>query len=432
MREHDSEPSLAEIKANQDAILSTFEQFKEKNDARIEEIEKRGAEDPVAREQVEKITEEIKGLKEIREKLEKLMKQAARPGGAGDDKERFTAEQIEHRDAFLNYVRHPDDERARVAVQEAERKAVSTTTDATGGSAVPEIISRRIERELAEISPLRQIVDVQRAGSKDFKILVDRRGATYGWVGETDTRNETGTPTLAEVAPTFGMIYAYPKATEESLDDMFFNVEQWLVNAIVEGFAEGEEAAIVSGNGTKKPTGFLNGTPVSTGDNDSPARAFGTLQYVPTGFASTFGGSRVDSPPGDPADVFLSTIYQLKKGYRANARWLMNKSAAGTIMKFKDADGDYLWRPGMQMGQPDRIFGYPVSESEQMPDIAANAFPVAFGDFRAGYVLCDLVGFRLTRDEITTPGYIKWYARRRLGGKVKKDESIKLIKCAAS
>lgn len=426
------EPSFLEIKETQDKILSTFEEFKSKNDDRLKEIEKKGAEDPVAREQVEKITEEIKGLKEIREKLEKLSKQAARPGGEGEKGEKATAEQVEHKNAFVELMRNPNSEKARAAVQEAEAKAVTTTSDSAGGYAVPEIISRRIERELAEISPLRNLVDVQQAGSKDFKILVDRRGLSYGWVGEGDARSETNTPALAEVAPTFGMIYAYPKASEESLDDMFFNVENWLVTSIVEGFAAGEENAIVSGNGTKKPTGFLNGTPVSTADGASPARAFGVLQYIATGSASSFGNSRVDSPPGDPADVFISTVYSLKKGYRSNARWLFNKATAGEIMKFKDADGNYLWRPGMQLGQPDRILGYPTAESEEMPDIGANAFPVAFGDFRAGYVLADLVGFRLTRDEITTPGYVKWYARRRLGGKVKKDEAIKLIKCAAS
>lgn len=418
----DAEPSLTDVKQAQEKILSTFEHFKQKNDERLKQIEEKGAEDPVAREQVEKITAELKSLKEIREKLEALSKRAARPGGDGEKGEKFTPEQMEHKTAFESYIRNPGSEKARTDLEAAQTKAVTTTVDASGGYAVPEVISRRIERELTEISPLRQIVDVQQAGSKDFKILVDVRGLTYGWVGETDARAETGTPGLEEVAPTFGMIYAYPKASEESLDDMFFNVENWLVSSIVEGFAEGEESAIVNGNGTKKPTGFLNGTPTDQADG---TRAFGTLQYVGTGAAAAFATA-------NPADTFLETIYTLKKGYRRNARWLMNKAVAGEVMKFKDGDGNYLWQPSATMGQPDRFMGYAVSESEEMPDVAANAFPVAFGDFSAGYLLADLVGLRLTRDEITTPGYVKWYARRRLGGKVKKSEAIKLIKIAAS
>lgn len=414
----DGEPSLAEINDVQTKLLTTFEEFKVKNDDRLKEMEKRGAEDPVAREQVEKITEELKGLKAIRDDLDKLAKRMSRPGAA-DDGEEFTVEQREHQAKFLQMLRAPDSEQAKADLQEIQKRAVTTTTDGAGGYAVPEVISRTIHRNLAEISPLRNLVSVVQAGSKDYKELVDVRGTTYGWVGETDTRTETGTPGLEEVAPTFGMIYAYPKASEESLDDIFFNVENWLVTSISEGFAEGEENAIVNGNGTKKPTGFLNGTPVATADG---ARAFGVLQFIASGAAAAVSD----------ADKFIDTVQSLKKGYRRNAQWLMNKATVGDVMKLKDGDGNYLWKMGdIKAGQPDRLLGYAIAESEEMPDIAANAFPVAFGDFKAGYVLADLVGFRLTRDEITTPGYVKWYARRRLGGAVRKSEAIKLIKVAA-
>ncbi|MGH0001312.1 phage major capsid protein [Pseudovibrio ascidiaceicola] len=417
----DSEPSNTEIKETQDKILKSFEAFKEKNDDRLKDLEKRGAEDPVAREQVEKITEEIKGLKEIREKLEKLAKQSARPGGGEGEGQKHTAEQVEHKKAFEAYIRNPSSEKARADLETAQQKAVDTTTDASGGFAVPEIISSRVERELKEISPLRGIVDTQQAGSKDFKILVDVNGASYGWVGETDARSGTDTPSLEEVAPTFGMIYAYPKASEESLEDMFFNVENWLVQAMLEGFAEGEEAAIVNGNGVKKPTGILHGTPTNKKDG---ARDFGVLQFIASGAAAGFAAE-------DPGDAFMSLVYSLKKGYRRNARWMFNKMTAGETMKLKDGQGNYLWQPSVVAGQPDKLMGYPVTESEEMPDIGAGTFPISFGDFKAGYVLCDLVGLRLTKDEITEPGYVKWYARRRMGGKLKKSEAIKLMKMAA-
>jgi HK97 family phage major capsid protein len=415
----DSAPSQDELATLTEKLGSAFEEFKAKNDARLAEIEKRGSEDVVQREEVARITEELTAMKSMRADLDKLSKRMSRPGG-GAPSDQFTPEQREHAEKFVALVRRPDSEHARSELQEIEKRAVTTTTDAAGGYAVPEVISSVIHRELAEIEPLRNLVDVVTAGSKDYKELVDVRGLTYGWVGETDTRAETGTPGLEEVAPTFGMIYAYPKAAEESLDDMFFDVESWLVTAISEGFAAGEEAAIISGNGTKKPTGFLNGTPTVAVDG---TRAFGTLQFVPSGVADAIS---------DP-DVFIDTVQQLKKGYRSNARWLMNKATVGHVMKMKDGDGNYLWKMGdVKAGQPDRLLGYAVAESEEMPDVAANAFPIAFGDFKAGYVLADLVGFRLTRDEITTPGYVKWYARRRLGGCVRKSEAIKLVKVAAA
>ncbi len=420
-QKRDSAPSLDDILGNQEKILTTFEEFKEKNDARLKDMERRGAEDPVAREQVEKIKQELMALKEIREELDKLAKKAARPGGSAIKQDDFTPEQIEHRSAFERFLRDPTDEQVRMELQQIQRKAVDTTTDAAGGYAVPEIISRRIEKELLEISSLRGLVDVQTAGSKDYKILVDVNGTAYGWVGETDPRPETGTSGLEEVAPTFGMIYAYPKASEESLDDIFFNVEDWIVNSALEAFDAGEENAVINGNGVKKPTGFLNGTPTL---QDDGTRAFGTLQYLATGVAASFAAS-------NPVDTFIRTIYKLKKGYRRNARWLMNKKTAGDVMLFKDGDGNYLWQPSSILGQPDMLKGYPVAESEEMPDVAANAFPVAFGDFKSGYVLVPLVGLRLTKDEVTTPGYVKWYVRRRLGGNIKKSEAIKLIKCEA-
>lgn len=420
LRKDAGAPSLNDIKENQDKILTTFEAFKKSNDERIKQLEEKGAEDPVTKDQLEKIETELQELKSVRDELDKLAKSAARPGGSGGPGETLTPEQKEHAEAFQTFIRNPEDESAKATLQEIQKKAVATTTDAAGGYAVPEVIAQQVQRNLREINPLRDIVHVVTAGSKDYKELVDLLGTTYGWVGETDSRTETNTSTLGEIAPTFGMLYAYPKASEESLDDIFFDVEAWMVDSITEGFAAGEENAIVNGNGTKKPTGFLNGTPTNEADG---TRAFGTLQYVAGGAAAALSDT----------DKFIDLVHTLKRGYRPNARWMMNKLTTGTVMKLKDGDGNYLWKMGdIQAGQPDRLLGYPVTESEEMPDVAADAFPVAFGDFKAGYLLADLVGFRLTRDEITTPGYVKWYARRRLGGNIRKSEAIKLIKVATT
>lgn len=435
------EPTLEELNGTIEKIAATVETMRSKNDERLKEIEKRGNADPLDNETIKRMSADIAELKATREEIEKLRKSIGRPqGGAGSGKE-MTAEAKEHRTAMLGYLRNPNSRSAQERLETAEKKAikadieaaaeyetraVGTTTDAAGGYAVPEQMATSIQAELLELSNLRNIVSVITVGSKDYKQLVDRKGQAYGWVGETDTRTETGTPTLAEVAPTFGTLYAYPKATEESLQDMFFDVEAWLEASTVEAFAAGEENAIVNGNGTNKPTGFLAGTPVAT---DDASRAFGVLQFIKTGVAADWKAFVAGT--ASPLDTFNQTIYQLKKGYRANARWLMNKAIAGELMLFKDADGRYVWQQSVLEGQPDRLLGYPVSESEEMQDKAANAFPVAFGDFKAGYLLADLAGYRITRDDITTPGYVKWYMRKRIGGKILKSEAIKLIKFSA-
>ena len=122
-----------------------------------------------------------------------------------------------------------------------------TSTGSAGGFALPEIIERQIARLSVDISPIRQISTVRTVGSPDYKELFDVNGAGFEWVGETDTRNQTNTPDLAEVAPTFGMASAKPQASEESLDDLFFDVESWLVSSAAEAIAAGEGAAFVSG-----------------------------------------------------------------------------------------------------------------------------------------------------------------------------------------
>jgi len=429
--------SQQELKQVIDGLGHAFEEFKAAHDQQIADIKKNGAPDPTTQEKVERINDELTRLNDVKERLEEVENRMNRPSagrGQGGDDDQPTEEQVEHKQAFLQYLRNPQDRKAQHDLQEIERKAVTIGTTTAGGHAVPEVISRQIARKLIDVSPMRQVATVETASTSDYKKLVDVRGGSYGWVGEGDNRTETDTPQLQQVEPTFGMLYAYPKASEESLQDIFFDVEGWLQNEIVTNFAKGEGIAFISGNGTKKPTGFLNGTPEAVGDEEtSPARSFGELEYLPTGVASGFGTFDASaSPPVYPGDTFIDTVYSLKAGYRGNARWMMNKATAGTVRKFKDSEGNYLWQPGLSMGQPATVLGYPVTEAEDMPDVGSNAFPVAFGDFREGYLIVDLVGMRITMDEITTPGQVKWYVRKRVGGKLINDDAIKVIKCATS
>ena len=318
-------------------------------------------------------------------------------------------------------------------LQESQRNmGVSVGTPSDGGYALPEVIDRNIAEKIVDISPMRQIVDVRSASTTDYKILVNVHGGGYEWVGENDTRNETSTPQLAEVSPTFGTIQSYMFATEESLNDLFVNVQSWIESEAALQHAKAEGISVISGNGTKKPTGILNATPEAVGDEDSPARTFGSVQFLPTGVADGFGTLAVTSPFHYPGDVLLDTVYSIKAQYRAAARWVMNKSTLSTLRKIKDSEGNYIWSPGLAMGQPSTLMGYAVTEAEDMADIAANAFPVMFGDFREGYCLVDLVGTRITIDPYTTPGKVKFYVRRRIGGKIKNDDAIRAIKCATS
>ena len=416
-----------------DQIGSAFEEYKKANDAALAEAKKGGV-TPETKAKLDKIDAALDDLDDVKKRLEKAETRAARPGSTPlpGEKRGATPAEIEHRDAFLDWARRAHKDPGTLATMQTkaaawhaslapdERKAVDTLTGGAGGYAVPEIIAREIMRLGVDMTPMRQFARVITAGSPDYKELVDVGGATFEWVGETDARSETSTPSLAEVAPTFGMASAYPKATEESLQDMFFNVESWLIQSAAEAIAKGENVAFISGNGTKKPTGMLAGTPVATAD---ASRAFGTLQYVASAQAAAMPTS---------ADTFYDLIYSLRAMYRGNARWMTSKAVLSSLRKYKDTANQYLWQPSLVAGQPSSFMGYAVAESEDMPAVAANAFPIAFGDFREGYLIVDLAGMRITRDEVTTPGYVKFYTRKRVGGKIKNSQAIKLLKIAAS
>jgi HK97 family phage major capsid protein len=421
-----------------DKIATAFEEYKKTNDQRLEAI-KNGNGTAELDAKLAQMDSHIDALNEAKSRLEKFETKLARPGSQGGGEGRATPEAEAYKGAFLEWMRNPGDPERRTALQQRakalhavesrasddgfETRATQTVTStgSAGGFALPEVIERSIARLSVDISPIRQIATVRTVGSPDYKELFDVNGAAFEWVGEAGARSQTNTPDMAEIAPTFGMASAKPQASEESLDDLFFNVEDWLITSAAEAIAQGEGAAFVSGNGTNRPTGFLAGpAPLATAD---ASRAFGTLQYIASGQAAALPTS---------ADIFYDLVYALRARYRNNARWVTNKLVLAALRKYKDSQNQYLWQPSVKDGEPATFLGYGVTEAEDMPVVAASAFPLAFGDFKEGYLIADRVGMRITRDEITTPGFVKFYIRKRVGGKLRNTQAIKLLKIAAS
>lgn len=422
---------LKEVKDLIEKQGQAWEEFKKTNDAAIQ-----------AKADGKAIGDLEAKLAALNEALDKVQTKLSRPGVlATKSEDRQSPEAEAYKAAFMNWVRNPSDPERRTALQlrarelrKVETKAggdedgfetravqTVTSTGSAGGFALPEIIERQIQRLSVDISPIRQIATVRTVGSPDYKELFDINGAAFEWVGEAGARSQTNTPDLAEVAPTFGMASARPRASEESLDDLFFDVESWLINSAAEAIAQGEGLAFVSGNGTNRPTGFLAGpTPVTTVD---ASRAFGTLQYIASGQAAALPTS---------ADVFFDLVYALRARYRANATWVLNKLVLSSVRKYKDTTNQYLWQPSLSMSQPETFMGYPIVEAEDMPAVAANAFPVAFGDFREGYLIADRVGMRMTRDDITVPGFVQFYIRKRVGGRIRNSQAIKLLRISTT
>ncbi|HST37115.1 MAG TPA: phage major capsid protein [Allosphingosinicella sp.] len=302
-----------------------------------------------------------------------------------------------------------------------ELKALSGASEGAGGYAVPEEIDQAIERTLNAISPIRAIANVVKVGSAGYRKLVTTGGTASGWAGETAARPETDTPAFEEIAPPFGELYANPAASQAMLDDAAFDVEAWLAGEIAAEFARAEGAAFVSGDGSAKPKGFLAAPNSADGD---AARDFGTLQFIKTGVSGGF-------PASNPQDKLIDLVQALRSPYRQGAAFVMNSATASAIRKFKTADGAFLWQPGLTGGAPDTLLGYPLVEAEDMPDVAANALAIAFGNFRAGYLIAERAETQILRDPFTNKPFVHFYATKRIGGQVMNSEAIKLLKFAA-
>ncbi len=84
-------------------------------------------------------------------------------------------------------------------------------------------------------------------------------------------------------------------------------------------------------------------------------------------------------------------IFGLDVAYRRNATWLMSSRTAATIAKIKDADGRPIWQQSLLVGQPDMLLGRPVEIDEGMSAPTAGKLAIAFGDFKAGYLINDRI-----------------------------------------
>ncbi|BBB29371.1 phage major capsid protein [Neptunomonas japonica] len=392
---------LKDIELVASEIKGQFDEFKAKNDKRFDAIE---SEKGALAGQVETLNGKLSDLDEYKTALEKELAGLKRPGATGVSKE------VEaHKQAFTQFMRKGREE----GLRELEQKALNTTVDADGGFAVPEELDRTIIELMRNDSPMRQVCNSITVSTSDYKKLVNLGGAGSGWVGEDDARPATGTPTLAQVIASMGEIYANPQATQTSLDDMFFNVEAWLNNEVSMEFAEKEGSAFLLGDGTNKPKGILAHTLALTAD---AVRAFGSIQNIKSGTAGNFDG-----------DDLLSLIYGLKKGYRNGSQFMMAGTTLHKVRTLKDAQGAYLWAPGLQAGQPSSLLGYAIAENDDMPVVAADANALMFGNFMRAYTIVDRIGTRILRDPYTNKPNVGFYTTKRVGGMLTDSNAVKVL-----
>jgi HK97 family phage major capsid protein len=440
-----------------DQLGRAFEEFKATHEREVAEL-KKGMADVVTTEKLARIDEALNKLSEAKDALERkaterlddLEKKLNRPGagGRGGDPDAeakelaaFNAERKSvaaaagaqipagevgldeyraYKAAFNKIIRRGNAE----MLSAEERKALQVGVDSDGGYLVPADMSGRIVRRVYELSPIRAIVSVQQISTDALEGIndLDQVGAVQ-WVGETEQRTETATPQIGKWSIPVHEMSAEPKMTQKQLDDAVVDVEAWLGEKVADRFARGEAAAFLTGNGVAKPRGLTTYPTATTADDTRP---WGTFQHVNTGASGAFAGS-------NPADVLFDLIGAVKDVYLQNARWLTRREVITAVRKFKGAtNGDYLWQPGLQQGQPQSLLGYPITIAQDMPSLGSNSLSAAFGDFREAYMIVDRVGIRVLRDPYTAKPYIKFYTTRRVGGGALNFEAVKFLRFAAS
>jgi len=323
---------------------------------------------------------------------------------------------VPHKKAFGAYLRSGDDDSLRGLVLEG--KALSTAVAADGGFLVDPQTADTIRSLLLSTSTLRAVANVVQIDATSFDVLIDRTEVGSGWATELAAQAETSTPTIERISIKLHELSAMPKASQRLLDDSAFDVEGWLAGKIATRFIRAEAAAFINGDGVDKPRGILLPAKVT-----NASWTWGSIGYVPSGAAADF-------PAVNAGDTIVNLVYALGADYRTNATFLMNSKTAGAVRKMKDADGRFLWSDGLVAGQPSTLMGYPVLVCEDMPDIAANAFAIAFGDFNAGYTIAERPDLRILRDPFSAKPHVLFYASKRVGGDVTDFAAIKLLRFA--
>lgn len=409
------EERYAELQASTDKIFAALDQLSIGGGKRGESAEKQAI---AAREFFARYTapsEKIKPLNVI-------------PGDFGQ----------EHVDAYASYAS------SWIKLLRANGKMSNLTPDIQnnlrvgldnqGGFLVPVEMETIVRERLFDTSPMRQIAQVQEIGSDKWEApYMSDDAVSGGWVGEMDTRPETGTPDLGMMTIEAFEQYAMPKASQRALDDPILDLGNWIMRVTGNKMIRTENAAYVTGDGSKKPRGFVDYGTESVTTTDAAGRDWGKLQYIASGGAGVFP----TSSGKDDATALIDMIAELHEGYHAGATWAMSRRTAAAVRKLRDADGRYLvdFEGANSLAGNAALFslhGYPIAQLDDMPVIASDSFSIAFGNFMEGYMIVDRLGMRTIVDNITTKGQVKFYMTKRTGGDVQNFDAIKLMKFATS
>lgn len=403
-----------EIKGALDRFMAAFEEHKKVNDARLKAIETKGFAPADLEEKLKKIGADLDKLEDLNKKItESLAEQKAQAEQLDEVEKKLgrfavaggaaAADKGPEHKAFFAFVR-----KGEKRMPDEETKALISGDDSSGGYLAPVEYVKEIIKGVVLVSPMRGLVRVRTTAHRSIQQPKRTATSSARWVGEIQDRDESTNPAygLVEI-PTHEMTAEHYVSFAE-LEDAAFDVEAELREEFAEQFAKAEGLAIISGNGVGKPFGILDAGSGVAATNSGNANAI-------------------------TADGIITLFHDVPTEYAKNGGFCLNRTVLGAVRKLKDSQGRYLWEPGVANGLPNTILGSPYTECPDMPNEAANALPITFGDHKRAYTLVDRLAMSVVRDDYTkaSKGQVKFVARRRVGGQVVLAGAIRALKCAA-
>ncbi len=389
---------LNEIANKVQNIANAWENFKSINDRRLQEIERKGAADPLTSEQLARINHTIN---EQKDKISRLETAMSRPETGFD----IMPTNDEHKSAFIKYLRKGTE--SELAKYEAKSLSASSAED--GGYLVAPTISKQIVASLEANSVMRKLASVETISSDSLDILSDQGDFEAGWVTEEEERKNTDHAKIKRSKIFVHEIFAQPKATQKLIDDASVDVGKWIVDKISSAFTKVESNSFIYGDGQNKPFGILQ---------DKKQLNGGTIERI---------NSQKEGEV--TAESLIELYYSLDSEYAAKAKFLMHRHVIQQIRQLKcPISGQYLWSPGLSAGASDCILGAEIVESPDMPIPAKEAEVVIFADFSSAYKIVDRQDIRILRDPFTEKPFVKFYATKRVGGRIINDKAAKILK----
>ncbi|MDP8251474.1 phage major capsid protein [Pseudochrobactrum saccharolyticum] len=347
--------------------------------------------------------EELAEIKSLKSDVATLKAKLNRPFATNANHPDATNDNSFERKSFVEF--------ARRGVEHLEQKAAATlvvSNDTQGGYLAPEAFSSEILKTITEFSPIRNYARIMQISAAEIKIPRLVSGTSGVWLDETEEAPQSDM-TYEQITLTPYRVGTFVDVSTQLLQDNAYNLESELASDLAEKFGKLEATAFVSGNGDGKPKGLLAATGITE---------------MKTGNAGTLGT--------DPAATLIAMFHSVPSIVAHNGVWMMNRKTLGALRSLKNAAGDFIMLDPITAGAPTTLLGRPIVEMVDMPDVAANAVPIMFGNL-SGYRIVDRIGFSLQRNPYTldTKGQVRFTAHRRVGGAVTNPDHFIKLKVAA-